>query len=155
MREIYLNKIAKLREERKLSRERFNDISIEIENILNTFAVDFGSTMIDSKELSSLDINEIYYVNNKVRFKKISEDDKTIVFKTYVDKGGEFGLQNHDIIETVYIEEGNLIEECRNDKIYNKGEFVIYQKKELHKPKSNMDSVYLVTFKKRIKDEDI
>jgi len=144
----YQNNIDKLREERNVCRERFSIITDDVEKILNSFAIDEGVTMITWKELAGLVMGEIYFVNEKVKFIKTFQDKNTMRFKTYMEAGGEFGLQQHDVLDKVFIEIGHLIEQERGNKIYEKGDSVVYAPKEKHKPKALVNSVYDVAFKK-------
>lgn len=144
----YDNSIDKLRQERKACRERFAVITEDVENILNSFATDGGSIMITWSEMASLQMGEAYYVNDKVKFVKMYQDDNKMVFKTYMEAGGCFGLQEHDIDEEVYVDDGHLIEPERGNKIYEKGQTIIYAAFENHKPKAAVVSSYTVTFRK-------
>lgn len=148
MRKEYNKDIGKLRKERLECRNRFKVITEDVENVLDRFALDEGAVLIKWKELWKLEMGELFYVNEKVSFIKTYQDDEKIVFTTYMEAGGEFGLQEHDIRELVDIKKGHLIEQERGDKVYEKGQKVIYAPYENHKPKSFVKSVYSVTFEK-------
>lgn len=148
MQEEYKNKIAELRAERRQYQDTVLVITKDVENTLNLFAFDDGVTMIDWELLRGFVIGETYPVNSKVKFVKYFEDEDEMFFKTYMEAGGTFGLQEHDISEIVKILKGHLIEQERGDKIYEKDEVVVYAPFEKHKPKSFVDSIYDVKFKK-------
>ncbi|AFM54805.1 hypothetical protein B620_gp27 [Croceibacter phage P2559S] len=149
MQDQYQNKINELRQERETCRKAFSVITDDIETMLNAFAVDDGVTLITWKELHKAVMGETYFVNKKVKFIKTYEDKKKMRFKTYMAAGGSFGLQEHDVLEKVFIHSGHLIEATRGDKIYEKNETVIYAANEKHKPKALVESVYDVTFIKQ------
>lgn len=128
-----------------------NSLTIKsTEDILNAFNSDKGSTLVTFKELYSLEIGKIYDVNNGVSFVMLSKSEKHLVFETYMQDGGEFGLQEHDCYEFCEVLKGNLIEKERGYKVYTEGDFISYSPNEKHKPYSTKDSIYRVVFIKNI-----
>lgn len=148
MREDYQNNIKFLRDEISSSRESVNIITKDIEDMLQRLDSDDGSTLITWNELQKTVFGETYNVNDKVRFVKVFEDSVRMEFKCYVEAGGSFGLQEHDIVEKLIVSSGHLIEQTRGDRIYEVGQNVIYAVNERHKPKSLVDSTYQVIFNK-------
>ncbi|PCI07066.1 hypothetical protein COB72_10915 [bacterium] len=142
--------IIQLRKERELTRNVFLVLTKEIEQILNVFRIDYGVTLITWSDLVEFDLDTLYPVNDKVKFMKTQQCDDSMVFETYMEPGGDFGLHHHDIVESVFIKSGNLVELERGGKKYIEGDTVIYSANEKHKPTSTVGSVYSVVFTRKI-----
>ena len=143
---VHDEEIKKLRSERNQIRA-MNSMSIKsTEEIISTFNRDKGSTLITFEELHALTLHKVYDVNEGVSFVMFLKEDNRLVFDTYMQESGEFGLQNHDCYEFCEIIEGDLIEKERGYSVYSKGDIVSYSPFEKHKPYSTKDSVYRVTF---------
>lgn len=147
---VYKDEIEELRKERNLIRAS-NSFTIKTtEDILNTFNLDDGTSLVSFDELKSLNLKEVYDVNESISFVMTSKTDNKLVFTTYMMEGGTFGLQHHDCIEICKVIEGNLFESDRGFKVYTKGDTIIYAAFEKHKPYATVDSVYEVTFYKKL-----
>ena len=156
--ETYQEVIERLKSERIESRNKIHAASTQVQLILNTFKMDEGETLVSWKDLHSLKMGYIYEVNEGVTFVKIEQSSDKIVFEADMNPEQNlsdedfvsFGIQDHDIAEFLEVLEGHLIEPYRGDKVYIKGQTLIYEAKEKHKPQSKMKSKYLVIFKKGV-----
>lgn len=120
----------------------------ELERIITGFHE--GESMLTFEQLELIPMNEIQRVNESVEFLKTYHDDDKMVFITYMQEGGSFGLHSHDCVERCKIIEGSLIERTRGYKVYHESEEVWYSANEKHKPYAERNSTYEVTFFKTI-----
>lgn len=120
----------------------------EMERAMTGF--DLGHTMLDFETLMLFELDERMQVNDGVEFVKTYQDDEKMVFLTYMQDGGSFGIHSHDCYEKVEIIEGVLIETERGYKSYSKGESLVYAPYEKHKPYATRNSMYQVTFYKTL-----
>lgn len=139
-----------LRIEREVVRERFRALSKEVGAILDNLALNKNEvTKLEWKDLEDMPLGTDIVVDHGVRFVKEMQTENEIIFTTYMDGIADFGMHLHtDCIETIEILEGSLIEKTRGDKVYSKGEKLIYAENEKHEPKSAVSSIYKVTFNK-------
>ena len=143
----YDEKIASFNDRAK----QLDDLGEKIKGILTSLDEDNGSEIVTYKDLSNLEYDVPYHVNDKVMFIRIKNNDPNkLTFHTYMKAGGVFGKQRHDTIEQCEIIKGKLVEATRDDKKYLVGETVIYDIFEIHKPYTDEDSVYYVTFEKQV-----
>ena len=142
--------LTELRSHRNKIRERNSFEIKKTEDLLKSMNVDNGAALVTFEGLKSLEIGEIQDVNDNVSFVLTSKEDNKLVFITYMLDGGSFGLQEHDCFEVVKIFKGNLFETERGYKVYTEGDTVCYAPYEKHKPYSSADSVYEVTFYKKL-----
>ena len=148
MREALCNDILHLREQRRGIMRVIQQRTLEMEAMLNVFALDTGDKMVTFKDLQACVLGDSYPVNDKVNFVKYFDDGKTLKFKCYIKAGGSFGIQKHDCVETTTVISGNLIEGLRNFTEFLPNETIVYQVNEEHKPYSTQDSVLDVVFTK-------
>ena len=131
--------------------DKLDALGAEIKEMLRSFNTDKGNEVVTYKDLSALEYDVPYHVNDKVMFVRIRNNDPNkLTFHTYMKAGGVFGKQSHDTIEQCEIVKGKLIEAMRHDQVYFSGETVTYDKFEVHKPYTDVESVYHVTFKKDV-----
>lgn len=147
--EGYSIEIERLRSERRMSMKKIEQSTLEIENILNVFALDSGQTLISWNDLIAAKMGKSYSVNSKVSFIKYFQNQTTLKFKCYAEAGGTFGFQEHNCLEETKIITGHLIETLRDDKEYTEGQVISYQPREMHKPHFEKDSVLDVIFTKK------
>lgn len=140
------NEIERLRSERIQSRTRMLEITKRIEDMMITFNSDSGPTMVSWEQLASTEIGVEMHVNDKVYFIRQHSEPNELIFITYVEPGGTFGLQVHDCYEYCKVLKGHLKEMRRGGKIYLEGETAFYNINEVHRPGSEIKSVYQVTF---------
>lgn len=91
-----------------------------------------------------------HYVNEDIYFEKISQSKNSITFLTYATEGGSFGVHYHDCVERCKVVSGSLIEKTRGYKVYKEDEEIIYAPNERHIPYATTDSVWEVTFYKKL-----
>jgi len=151
-RETYKENIERLRNERKEARNKIVQMTLEIEEILNSLATDSGNTEIPWAKMKTIAMGVRFDVNAEVYFIKVLDEEEKMVFKVYLKSGGEFGLQEHDCIEELYVVKGNLIDAENPGKVYAVGETKVWQPHELHKPICTLDSVWQAT-KIKVKDD--
>ena len=143
--EKYKSEINQLRKERKEARDKMFQMTIQIDGILNSLATDNGKTQVSWREMKSIQIGVHFNVNKDVYFIKCLDEDDKMVFKVFLNAGGEFGIQNHDCIEELYVVKGNLIDAENSDRIYAIGETKIFQPGEIHKPICTVESIWKAT----------
>lgn len=144
----FRQQIDEIRRKNKLVASNFL-FSVENSSIGDNFN-EKGDSFISWKDLKGTKIGERHLVNDQVEFEKSFEDENKMVFLTYMIEGGSFGTHHHDCYEVCEVVKGCLIETARNYKVYNEGDEVFYGKGEIHKPYAPKDSIYKVTFFKRI-----
>ena len=147
----YNQVILKLREERLQARNKMHELTLKTESMLNALAIDQGNTMVSWGEMKQIEIGVQFFVNENVYFIKCEESDTHMVFKVFLKENTGFGLQEHDCLEELYVEKGNLIDEGFSDKVYAVGETKIFKPGELHKPICTVESVWRAT--KRINED--
>lgn len=140
------DEIRRLRAERENYQNQAYKTANQIDKMLSAFDNDDGDELITFFDLKQSVLHDIYNVNDKVSFIPIKISEEQLKFITVVEAGGEFGTQLHDIKEYCKILKGHLIEGLEGDREYNVGDIVNYNAYKRHKPKSNMFSIYLVTF---------
>lgn len=102
---------------------------------------------VDSEFLWSLPL-DTWIPLDGIRFKITERTEDKIVSLTECDPNSSFGLHNHpDLTETVFVEEGHLIDEY-NDYYASVGEEITYPKGKTHEPKVRVFSRYKVIFEK-------
>jgi hypothetical protein len=139
--------IKALRAQKNLYRHELKGLTTKIAEMLDKFNLDEGEDVVSYHDLSKLEFDVPYHVNDKVMFiRQQNIDPNTLLFITHMKAGGKFGKQSHDVIENCEIVKGRLIEEMRNDKVYVEGDIVTYQSFEVHKPYTDVSSIYHVTF---------
>ena len=109
---------------------------IDRQKRLKDVMVGFGDeikTLITFQDLMYFDIGERNELADGVFFEKTYHSEDKMIFITYMEKGGGFGLHAHECIEICNVLRGNLIERERGYKVYTKGETVIYAKNEEHR----------------------
>lgn len=114
-----------------------------VHDILNGFKTKHNS-LIPFKTLKNLPLDVWHYIDGG-RYKLIESSNTKIVFITEMEPGGCFGVHEHDCDEKVTIVEGELRDDS-NNVLKKKGQNHIYQKGVVHKPYSNIKSVYEVVF---------
>jgi len=142
--------LTELRNDRLQTRAKISLSIKSTEEVISSFNSDYGSSLVSFTELYALEKEEVYHINENIYFILVYKDENKIVLDTYMSEGGTFGLQEHDCFEICEIIKGILIEKERGYKAYGKGEIVTYSPFEKHKPYSSQDSVYKVTFLKKI-----
>jgi len=141
-------KLSILREAWLRKRDEVASLDEEVVNMLEIFHNDEGSDMVSYHELSKLQFEVPYYINEKVYFiRKPSKHPNQLFFVTHMGAGGVFGKQRHDVLEVCNIIQGRLIEQTQEDKIYHVGDTVTYGPYTIHKPYTDIDSIYHVIFK--------
>lgn len=145
-----LNEIQALRAQRELMRMEMKQITSSIDDMLGRFCNDEGETLITAASMMMCNVGEMNQVNDKVRFIRQESEQDILHFITYVDAGGSFGVQDHDVVEICRVVKGHLIESMRDDVEIKMGESIQYEAFEKHKPRADLDSVYDVTFKLNI-----
>lgn len=129
--------------------ELLNIANSKIDNIMTGFG-DENETVISFKELLMFKIGVRNELNDGVFFEKTYQDENKIIFMTYMLSGGGFGVHSHDCIEICKVQKGNLIERTRGYRVYEEGSTVIYAPQELHRPYSTKESLYEVTFYRKL-----
>lgn len=84
-------------------------------------------------------------VNDKVRYRKIEQSAKEIVFETEIQPGGTFGIHDHDMYESCYIEQG-VLKDRETRKIAFQGEKMDFFPYEAHEPYSDIYTRLKVSF---------
>lgn len=146
------SELALLRAQRNSEREKAKKIAHELCKMVSRFANDSGKAEISYAELEKCKVGETFCVNDKVSFIRQKSGENELVFITHMKPNGTFGFQKHDCLEIVKVIQGNLIERCRDDRVYKEGEMLTYNIGEMHKPSSDTESIYEVTF---IKNKNI
>jgi len=147
----YKENIKILRQERKEVRDKIVQMTLQIEDILNSLALDEGETRISWAQMKTIQVGVKFDVNKDVYFIKVRDDEDKMEFKVYLNAGGEFGVQNHDCVEELYVVKGDLIDAKNSDKVYAVGETKVWQAGELHKPICTLQSIWKAT---KIKTND-
>lgn len=142
--------LEELRKSRNQQRAKNSFLIKDTEDLLKSLNVDNGSNIILFESLYALNVGEIYEVNEFVSFVMDIKSENRLVFTSYILDGGAYGLQEHDCYEFCKVVKGNLFETERGYKVYTEGETVSYSPNEKHKPYSTTDSIYEVTFIKKI-----
>ena len=141
----YNNEIKKLRSEREIKRDEMHQMTLNMESMLNSLAIDKGNQMISWADMKKISVGVRFYVNKDVYFIKTKEESHKMIFKVYLNAGGEFGLQEHDCIEELYVMKGDLIDAENSKKVYGIGETKIWRPNELHKPICTVESIWRAT----------
>lgn len=144
------SEIEELRSHRNKLRAENSFLIKSTEDLLKSFNVDNGVALVSFDSLKELNLNQIYDVNESVSFMLEEKTENKLVFTTYMQENGRFGLQEHDCFEVVEVVKGNLFETERGYKVYTQGEIVTYSPFEKHKPYSTSNSVYKVIFYKKL-----
>ena len=144
------SEIEELRSHRNKLRAENSFLIKSTEDLLNGFNVDNGVALVSFDSLKELNLNQIYDVNESVSFILEEKTENKLVFTTYMQENGRFGLQKHDCFEVVEVVKGNLFETERGYKVYTQGEIVTYSPFEKHKPYATSNSVYKVIFYKKL-----
>lgn len=144
------SEIEELRSHRNKLRAENSFLIKNTEDLLKSFNVDNGVTLISFDSLKELNLNQIYDVNESVSFMLEEKTENKLVFTTYMQENGRFGLQEHDCFEVVEVVKGNLFETERGYKVYTEGELATYSPFEKHKPYATASSVYKVIFYKKL-----
>ena len=135
----------KFKEEVKSKRavhfDNFKALTKEVEDVLSAFKPKEETILITWDELSQMNMEENYEVNDKINFHKFYEDENTQKFKCYMKAGAEFSKHRHDYKEVLEVVKGSLIEAERENKIYKEGAFVVYKAFEVHKPFTTEETV--------------
>ena len=129
----------------KESREERIDRHKRLKEVMIGYG-DGVKTLITFKDLMLFDVGARNELSEGVFFEKTYHSEDKMVFTTYMEKGGSFGIHSHECIEICNVLKGNLIERERGYKVYNKGESIIYAKNEDHRPYATEESVYEVIF---------
>lgn len=146
----YRNEVLSLNENVNKQKDiLFTRLNDKISEVLTGFG-DERETTITFDELLIFEIGKRNEVNDGVFFEKTYQDENKLVFLTYMLEGGGFGVHLHDCVEFCKIIKGNLIERTRGYKKYEQGQLVIYAPNELHRPYATSESLYEVTFYKKI-----
>ena len=143
--EKYNNRIEKLRQERERKRDEMYQMSLNMESMLNSLSVDEGDVLISWSDMKKISMGIRFYVNKDVYFLKTEDEEHRMVFRVFLKAGGEFGIQEHDCIEELYIEKGDLIDAKKPDKVYGIGETKIWKSNEAHKPICTVESIWRAT----------
>jgi mannose-6-phosphate isomerase-like protein (cupin superfamily) len=118
---------------------------IDTKKIMKEFKSDELSS-IYWNELFDLEQNVWYQLNDKVRFKKVFQDENKMVWITQIKAGGKFGLHKHpNCLETCKVIIGDLKDNVVGFHIY-KGESYTYPRNSPHLPESSIDTALEVTF---------
>lgn len=137
--------IEGFRKQRALERDRMYTLTLEIEGLLNSLAMDEGDPLIRWADFEDIEIGIPFHITKDVYFVKYLETKDTLGFKTFLKAGATFGIQKHDCLEELLVLQGDLID-IANGKSYTLGETALFKPCQLHKPGCTVDSVYKVLF---------
>ncbi|WP_339875212.1 hypothetical protein [Olleya marilimosa] len=141
--------LRRLRAEKAADKERFEVLSIRVNNMLKIFNEDAGETMVTWEDLLDTKVGEIYYVNENVYFIPVNIQSKKLTFISICEPNGKFGIQEHDIDEACKVIKGQLIEKMQDNRVIKKGETITYKAHQKHKPVGGDEfNIYWVEFKK-------
>lgn len=116
-------------------------------NALDNFKGKGDHTDIPFAELKKFPFMEWVYLNDKVKFRQRQPLDNYLMFDTYMEKGGEFGMHFHsDCVEYTEVVRGKMVDIQTNQQ-YNEGQMAIYGAKEKHIPVAMEDTILRVFFK--------
>jgi uncharacterized protein YukJ len=144
--EEYEKHKAELVTSRAYFKNQIESVSHEVERMLDTFSADRIHTLVTWKQMSAIKVNAEFIVNSKVKFVKYYQDKNIMKFTNYLKAGGTYGLQKHDCMEQCTVLQGSLYEPKRGNKIYKKGDIVIYKPFEVHKPSTKESTILKVIF---------
>ena len=143
----YDRSIKFLRKERESSRLKFQIITEEVQEVINSLVDDTNNLLVSIEKLKLFNLNEVVQLTEKVSFVKVLENEKEMHFVSYILEGGKYGIHKHDCEEITKVIKGHLIETQNGNSEYSQGEYVIHYPNTLHEHKANMDSEYYVVFK--------
>ena len=141
----YKKRIENLRQIRNRLMDKHKQDTLSLESMLNDLSLDEGSTMISWDKMKQIPKGLRFDVNEEIYFIKVYQDGDKMVFKIYLNAGGEFGLQEHDCLEELNVIKGNLIDAYDSNKVYAIGDTKVWQKGELHKPICTLESIWKAT----------
>jgi hypothetical protein len=137
---------SEIRASRVLFHNQVDSIANDLERMLDTFAKDSTHVLVTWEQMVAIAVNDEFIVNSKVKFVKYYQDVNTMKFTNYLKPGGCYGLQKHDCLEYCTISQGSLYEPQRNNKVYKRGEIIVYKPFELHKPSTRESTILNVVF---------
>ena len=117
---------------------------------------DNANNLIKYKDQLNIEFNKWIEATEGVKYMRVYHPDYECYFITEMNpqetKNGiaSFALHWHDSFEYCHIKEGHLVEMTQNLKEYKKGETVVYEPFNKHKPVSTKFSIFEVGFKENV-----